>query len=67
MSGFSRTVSGSGITCQLGDLKAGKTAARSISVVPSMAGTVDMTAAAASGTPDPESANDGTAIATVVK
>lgn len=60
-------VLGGSVTCPLGDLKAGRTAARSISVIPSLPGTIDMTADATSGTPDPEGANDVAAIATVVQ
>lgn len=61
------TVSGNSVTCPLGDLANRKTASKSISVVPSFAGPINVTAEVTSATADPVAANDTAAIATVVQ
>lgn len=61
------TVSGNSVTCPLGDLANRRTASKSISVVPSVAGPVTMTAELTSATADPVAANDTAAITTVVQ
>jgi Domain of unknown function DUF11/Divergent InlB B-repeat domain len=60
------TVLGGSITCPLGDLKKKKAVTRLISVVPSAAGTVNVTASATSSILDPVSANNAAAVDTVV-
>jgi Domain of unknown function DUF11/Divergent InlB B-repeat domain len=61
------TVSGSTISCPLGDLKAGTSVQMQISMVSGIAGTIVLTADTASGTPDPVSANNSVTIQTVIK
>lgn len=50
-------VSGTTVSCTLGNLGKGAKVRRTISVVPDTAGTVRLTAAATSATPDPNAAN----------
>jgi len=61
------TQSGNTISCPLGDLKVGTLVETQISVVASVAGTIVLTASAASSTPDPVSANNSATISTVIE
>lgn len=60
------TVSGSAVSCALGDLASGATASIAVNVTPTTIGTVALTANVTSGVPDPQLANNSAAQGTTV-